>query len=347
MVKKIAPVVLAIFMGSAFVAAAQTGDVKKILADARAALGGEKKLDAVKTLTLTGRTLRTGQAGNTIESDFEAAVAFPDKYVRRDMVANMGNMSIYRVSGFNGDGAIMEIDQPPQLTGGGGNVVMFRMAGPGGSTMGSGQALTPEQKQALVLASKQDFTRLMLGILVNSTSAFPLTMTYGGQAESPDGKADIIEAKGEGDFAVKLFIDTQTHLPLMLSWMAKEPLVIQRTAGGPGGGQMTVTGGGGAATFGGGARGATGGTAQAPTANLTPEEREKMAKDLEARTKDAMAKARLVEYRLFYADYKDVDGVMIPFRLQRSIDGKPTEETSIDTVKVNGKLDDKKFQVSK
>jgi hypothetical protein len=38
---------------------------------------------------------------------------------------------------------------------------------------------------------------------------------------------------------------------------------------------------------------------------------------------------------------------MIPFRLQRSIDGRPTEETSIDKVKVNGKVDEKKFQVSK
>ncbi len=343
MVKKIAPVLIAIFVGSALVATAQTGDVKKILADARAALGGDKKLDAVKTLTFTGRTLRTGQAGNTIESDFEAAVAFPDRFVRRDVVANMGNMSIYRVSGFNGDGVIFEMDQPPQLSGGN---VIIRMAGPGGGVMGTGQALTPEQKQALLLASKQDFTRLMLGILANSTSAFPLTMTYGGQAESPDGKADIIDVKGEGDFAARLFIDTKTHLPLMLSWMAKEPLVIQRTGGGPGGGQMTVTGGGGTFTVG-GARGATGGAAQAPPANLTPEEREKMAKDIEARTKDAMAKARLVEYRLFYADYKDVDGVMIPFRLQRSIDGRPTEETSIDTAKVNGKVDDKKFQVSK
>jgi hypothetical protein len=345
MVRRIAPAVLAMLVASALAAPAQVGDVRQVLADARAALGGDKKLDAVKTLTLTGRTVRTGQAGNTIEGDFEATLAFPDKYVRRDMVANMGNMSIYRVSGFNGDGVINEMDQPPQLSGGN---IIIRMAGPGGSVMGAGQPLTPEQKQALLLGSKQDFTRLMLGIFANSSSAFPLTMTYGGQAESPDGKADIIEVKGEGNFAVKLFIDTNTHLPLMLSWMAKEPLVIQRTGSGPGGGQVTVSGGGGASTFvGGGARGATGGTAQAPAKPVAPEEAEKLAKQFEEERKAAEAKRRTVEYRLFYADYKDVDGVMIPFRLQRSIDGRPTEETSIDKVKVNGKVDEKKFQVSK
>ncbi len=59
--------------------------------------------------------------------------------MRRDVVVNMGNMSIYRNSGFNGDGVINEIDAPPQLAGGGGNVVMFRTAGPGGA-MASGFA---------------------------------------------------------------------------------------------------------------------------------------------------------------------------------------------------------------
>jgi hypothetical protein len=352
MLKKIAPALLAMLVTTALAAPAQTGDVKKVLSEARAALGGDKKLDGVKTLTLTGRTLRTGPTGNTIESEFEATAAFPDKYVRRDVMANLGNQSIYRVSGFNGDGVINEIDQPPQLAGGGN--VIIRMAGPGGSLMGQGQPLTPEQKQLLLTASKQDFARLMLGIFAGSSSTYPLTMTYAGQAESPDGKADIIEVKGEGDFAVKLFIDAKTHLPLMLSWMAKEPLVIQRTSGGPGGGQTSVSGGGGQ-TFvssGGGmttfSRGTTGGSPQAaPAKPPTPEEAEKVAKQLEEERKAADAKRRTVEYRLFYADYKDVDGVMIPFRLQRSIDGKPTEELSLDKVKVNGKVDEKKFQVSK
>jgi hypothetical protein len=42
----------------------------------------------------------------------------------------------------------------------------------------------------MLLASKQDFARLTLGMFVTSFPAYPLTMTYAGQAESPDGKAD-------------------------------------------------------------------------------------------------------------------------------------------------------------
>ena len=338
MVRKIAPAVLAMVVAAALTAPAQVGDVKQVLADARAALGGDKKLDAVKTLTLSGQSLRTNPSGTTVGGDIEVAIALPDKFMRRDMVANMGNMSIYRVSGFNGDGVINEMDQPPQLSGGGGGqVVMFRMAGPGGTVTGPGSApLTPEQqdamRKAMLGSAKQDFARLTLGMLATSFPAFPLTMTYAGQAESPDGKADIIDVKGDGDFAVRLFIDTKTHLPLMLSWMAREPMMITRQVGGPGGGHTVVAGGG---------------AAQAAPGKMTPEEREKLAAQMAAQAKEAEAKRRTVEYRLFYADYRSVDGVMLPFRLERSVDGKPTEEITFDKVKVNPKIDAKTFAVSK
>ena len=134
-----------------------------------------------------------------------------------------------------------------------------------------------------------------------------------GEAESGDGKADVIDVKGEGDFNVRLFVDASTHLPLMVSWMDKEPLVMTMGA--------------------------------SPT--MTPEEREKMMKDLDARRKEAEAKLRTVEYRIYYGDYKSVGGVQLPHTIQRSIDGKPTEEMIFDTVKVNPKVDAKKFQVAK
>ena len=129
-----------------------------------------------------------------------------------------------------------------------------------------------------------------------------------------------------------LFIDTKTHLPLMLSWMAKEPMQVMRQVSGPGGSQTVVAGGT---------------TVKAPAGKLTPEEQEKLTAQLMAQAKEADAKRRVVEYRLFYADYRSIDGVMLPFRLERSIDGKPAEEVTFDTVKVNPKLDAKKFAVSK
>ena len=88
-------------------------------------------------------------------------------------------------------------------------------------------ALTPEQqagdapKGHAAQQRSRSFTRLTLGMFAQSFAHYPLTFTHVGQAESADGKADIIEVKGEGDFAVRLFIDTQTHLPLMLAGWRK------------------------------------------------------------------------------------------------------------------------------
>jgi hypothetical protein len=55
----------------------------------------------------------------------------------------------------------------------------------------------------------------------------------------------------------------------------------------------------------------------------------------------------LVEHRLFYADYRDVDGLKIPFRLSRTIDGKPTEDLTFEKFKLNPKVNAKTFEPSK
>jgi hypothetical protein len=317
-------------------AAAQGRDVNGILAAAQTELGGAK-LAAVKTLTAVGRTVRALPNGTSAENEFEMALELPDKYLLRSVVAAMGNMSIYRNSGFNGGQVIEEIDRPPSLSGG--NMVVMRFAGPGGTV--DPEKMTAEQKaefdQRRLVANKREFAKLALGMYAMSPAAYPLELADGGQAESPDGKADVIDLKGEGGFAAKLFLDAQTHMPLMLSWMDKEPLVMTM---GPGG---AVAAGGAP-----GAGGAVSVTRSAgPGGNTSPEEREKLMKDMETRRKDAEAKLRTVEYRVYYGDYKSVGGVQFPHRIQRSIDGKPAEEMIFDTIKVNPKIDAKKFQVAK
>ena len=322
-------------------AAGQGRDVNAILAGAQTALGGPK-LAAVKTLTAVGRTVRALPNGTSAESEFELALELPDKYLVRSVLAAMGNMSVYRNSGFNGGQVIEEIDRPPSLSGG--NMVI-RMGGPLGAA--DPEKMTAEQKaefdQKRLVANKKEFAKLALGMFATSPAAYPLELADGGQAESPDGKADVIDVKGEDGFAAKLFIDAQTHLPLMLSWMDREPITMMMgpggtvTTGGAPGAGVAVSGG--ATTFTRVER--SGGTPP------TPEEREKMMKDLEARRKEAEAKARTVEYRVYYSDYRSIGGVQLPHKIQRSIDGKPTEEMVFDTIKVNAKIDAKKFQVAK
>ena len=308
----------------------QAGDVNKVLADMRAALGGADKVAAVKTLTAVGKTARTNSQGATTEGELELAMELPDKYVTRSVVVNMGTMSVYRNAGFNGNGVINEVENPPNLSGGGG-MIMIRTA----DGAAPGQTPTPEQKaatdQRLLMTAKKDFARMTVGMFGSSYEAFPLEFSYAGQADSPDGNAHVIAVKGADNFDAKLFVDAKSSMPLMLTWSDKEPMqMIQNfnRGGGPGG--MTG-GGGGVTTFGRGG--------QPPT----EEEIKKMQADMAARE----AARKMVEYRIYYSNFKAVNGVMLPHTLQRSIDGKPTEETTFDQIKVNPRIDKQKFAVSK
>src|SRR5438105_10932776 len=69
------------------------------------------------------------------------------------------------------------------------------------STAGfNGEALI----QTKVPTVKQDFARLALGMFAASFSGYPLTFTYVGQAEAPQGKADVLDAKGAPDVTMRL-----------------------------------------------------------------------------------------------------------------------------------------------
>lgn len=319
MMRKVMNVLIVGLVAGPALVLGQAGDVNKVLADMRAALGGADKVAAVKTLTAVGKSARTNSQGASIEGDLEMAMELPDKYVARTVVANMGTMSVYRNSGFNGNGVINEMETPPNLAGGGG-MIMVRAGGPA-----PGQTATPEQKaamdQRLLMTAKKDFARMTVGMFGSSYEAFPLEFTYAGQADAPEGKAHVIAVKGADGFDAKLFVDAKSHLPLMLSWSDKEPMVMTQNVsrgGGPGGG---------------------------PT--MTDEERAKMMADAEARMKEAEAARKVVEYRIYYSNFKAVNGVLLPHTLQRSIDGKPSEETTFEQIKVNPKIDKQKFAVSK
>ena len=204
---------------------------------------------------------------------------------------------------------------------------------PSAGRMPGGQA-TPEQletqRKASMQSHRREFARLALGFFGTTTSAFPVEFTYAGQAEAADGKADVLEVRGADGFVAKFFVDTRTHLPLMLSWMDKEPL---RLTMGPNS-----------------MRGSAGGvqiTRAAPGTAMSPDDIKKMQQDMAEQMKEAEAKRRIVEYRLFYGEYKPVSGVQLPTRIQRMTDGVPTEELELEKIKVNQKIDQRKFEAIK
>jgi len=185
-----------------------------------------------------------------------------------------------------------------------------------------------DPRRARIATVKQDYARLALGLFAAS-SAYPLTFSYAAVAEAPQGRADVLDAKGEGAFALRFFINSETRLPIMVSWTTPPTNVI-----------VTVPGQPPPATVAPGAVVVQG--PPAPPAGAPKEEMDKYSKEVLAVR--AKAQATPVEQRLYFADYRDVDGLKLPFRLRRAIGAETTEETTFDRFRVNAKIDPRKFE---
>ena len=85
---------------------AQGGDAAKVVADMRAALGGEAKLAAIKTISASGNAMRA-QGETSVGGDYEMVAELPDKFYTRRVAAQtpMGNI----VKGLINDGASLGI----------------------------------------------------------------------------------------------------------------------------------------------------------------------------------------------------------------------------------------------
>lgn len=313
---------------------AQTKDPAAVLAVAREALGGEKKLTAVKSFTATGRT-RQVRGDNLVPIEFEIFVALPDKYLRKDEIP--AQESGPTASGFNGeewlqDPAPPAMPTPPPASAPAAGGPPGAAGAPGAPSRGAAPGPARNPAAARVTTLKQDFARLTLGMFATSFASYPMTFSYAGEAEAPQGKADVLDAKGPNNFTIRFFINKDTHLPIMVSWTPPAP--AGRGAGpGPGRGPMPGAMPGAAPPTG-------------PPAGATPPAAptgERGAAPAGGRSGPPAP----VENRLYFADYRDVDGMQFPFRLRRAVGTDTVEETTFDRYRVNPKIDPKKFEVRK
>jgi len=316
-------IVIAVIVGCARTDAQQ--DDRKaldVIASARTAIGG-KKLDAIKSLSVQAGAQRN--VGNfRMNSDLELLIDLPDKYMKSESSSG-GPMSMTNVSGFNGD-------RPMKSSAGAGigpgGAMVIRMgpgAGPGGPISG-GEKPTPEQQQQidrqLVRSARQEISRLMLGWFATTHPAVSAHYTYSGEAESPDGKAHVIDVRNADGFTARLFIDEKTELPLMVTYQGPQPRMI--TSGGPR---------------------LVGNPNGQPARQLTEDERKQAQADAQKQLEELQKQPpATVEFALYFDDWRDVDGIKFPHAFRRAMAGATTEEWTITRVKVNPKIDAKKFE---
>jgi len=301
--------------GTALVAQDKTAD---LLGATRKAIG--KKVDAVKTLSVQA-TVQRNVGSMQMTSDVELLLELPDKYLRSDVTS--GPISGGMTSGFNGDKPLQRANMPAM----GGGQMVIRMAGPAGTSFSTNgtEKLSPEDQervnQAMLRSSRQEISRLMLGWFAMAHPSINATYAYAGEAESLDGKANVIDVKNADGFAARLFIDQVSELPLMLTYQAPQPRML--TAGG---GPTMVR--------------------REAGKPLTDEERQKMREDAEKQLQELQKQPPVMaDYTLYFDEWLEVDGLKFPHRIRRAMGGATSEEWTITKVKVNPKIDPKKFAI--
>lgn len=318
---------------------ATSGEAAAVLSAARAALGGEKRISSIKTVVASGAT-RQLQGDNLVPILFEIFIELPDKYLRTDEIPARESGPNSR--GFNGAALLQSGDAAGPARRGGPPPASALPAAtgasasapttPGGATADR-SADKPGGKPSPTTPLKQDFVRLTLGMFATSFSSYPLSFGHAGQAEAPEGKADVLDVKGAGNFSARFFIDSKTHLPLMLSWTTP-PNLVPVVAGQKPPANLPP----GAVTF---------ETPMPPPDSATPEAKKQFEADALAARQKAMASTRPTENRIYYADYRDVNGLALPFRIRRAIGATTVEETVFDRYRIDAKIDPRKFEVRK
>lgn len=292
------------------------------MAQVRKALGGEQKLAAVKALSLRATYQRemamppvagggratimveggppAGGASPQVSGEVEVDVELPARYIKVD--TSTGFMAMTRTEGFDGDRPFAHA----------------AAANPGMRITMDRPTDDPERARLALQRNRAELARLLLGLIGSTQSSFPVTYTHAGVAESPDGTADMIDVKGPADFAARLYVDVQSHLPLMLTYMAPEPRIVMSTR----------------------ERGAPG-----AASDREREDAARQRAEAERRTAEA-APQKLVEYRIFFSDFRDVGSLSLPHRIARGTAAKTTEEWEVKSYRINPALEADRFKVS-
>jgi hypothetical protein len=351
-------------------ALAQVSDAKakaeQILKQARAAIGDEKKLKELQSLSITG-TGRQSFGERQIESELEIEIMMPDK-VKKTTNSQFGTS----INALN-DNQIWS-DFIPVMGGGGGG-----RGGPGGPG-GPGGMFGPNSPMAsyFQMQQRREFYQITLGWLLTIPASAQVEFAFVGEAPGPeDSKLNVLDGKGADGFTVRLYFDQQTNQLIGLSFKAKQMRGgfgrrgpgAPGGQGGPGGGQGGQRPQGAqpgqpaqgaqpgqpaqgaqpgqpaqGAQPGQPAQGAQPGqSAQSgqpgQRRELTPEERERFRKEAQER----FEKSPDVDYRWAFGDYKNVGGLNLPHRMTKIESGTPNEEWEISKIKVNPKLSPDKF----
>jgi hypothetical protein len=190
--------------------AAPAGDAaraQELLKAARAALGGEAKLAAVKSLSVSGiRTMQSPRGG--IESELKLDFQMPDKY-RRTTTTVFGGNEISVAEIVNGAEAGVESSNPGGLGGPGSGGAVRGPGGPGG------RAPDPARQRRTL---QDEYARVVMAILLAPPSNVPLEFFYTGDGDVNGDPCHVLEMKSADRVLGQLLLDANSKQPRAIRW---------------------------------------------------------------------------------------------------------------------------------
>jgi hypothetical protein len=274
---------------------------QEILKQARQAIGGDEQLQKIQGLQINGQYRRMF-GDRQMGGDREISISLPNKYLVEDAM-NTGGLSTAMINfrGLNGDKAWSG------NSGGGGGMV-FRIAGPGG------QQASPEQMEEMLRRIyTAEFSRYLLAIILTPPPSLTVEYKYAGESDVEDVQADVIDVSGPNNFAVRVFFDKKSHMPLLLSYRGPKPRI------------MTMT------------RQAGSGSKPEDVAKARAEAEKKMQAETPAVPEE-------VDFYIRMTDYKKVGGVTLPYKLTFLTENEVSEEFEISKYQLNPQFKADRFE---
>ncbi len=255
-----------------------------LLTRLRQALGGEARLAAVKGFTLEADVRRVlpgdgSEPGPEMSGDIRLDIGGPARYLFVDSFSPMPGMPTISIGS--------AIDGESQWS--------APLSAPSGPVMIRTGGGDPAQLRSRL---EKDFTRLSVALLAGS--GLPgVEFGYGGVAESPDGKAQVLEVSGPGAFKGKLFLDEKTGRPMMLSYLEQPRRLSMRR--------------------------------ERPGTSAT-------AGHSEGAGGDGGAVPEMKEAQMFLSDYQTEGGLSFPHTITLKIQDGQTEEWTVRKITLNPSL---------
>ena len=280
------------------------------MAAARAALGGEAKIAGVKTFIATGRT-RQVRGENLVPIEFEIQAELPDKYSRRDEFPAQDAGPV--TAGFAGDALVLiprPVPPPPR-------------PGHAGAAAGRDGSATARAHDASEAGFRATAARHVRG----HDAGVPRHLFVCRPSRSAARQSRRDRSEGSREFCRAAIHRRQRladHVELAAPAGPRDQAV-------PAGWPPVVRH-----------------QAAVPAAQPAPP-RQRSAScrwPPRLRTAGLPGAKPAPEQRLFFADYRDVDGLKLPFRIRRAAGSETTEETTFDRYRINAKVDPRRFDTT-